>query len=326
MVVYSNILVIQTAFIGDAILASSLLETLHAQFPNAKLSILVRKGNESIYSGHPYIQEVLVWNKKEQKLKNLFSLLRSIRKNNYDCVINCHRFASSGLLTAFSGARHSAGYKQNPFSFLFNKTVSHRVTEGKHEVERYYELINDFVTEPLQEPKLYPSASDFEFVKPFQRTPYICIAPASVWYTKQWPKEKWIELIDVLPADVSISLLGAAGDKNLCDEIIQKSKHVSINNLAGQLTLLQSAALLQKAIMNYVNDSAPLHLATCMEAPVTAIFCSTVPEFGFGPRGKNARIAQVKELSCRPCGLHGHKACPLKHFDCAYKINVSSIT
>lgn len=326
MVLYSNILIIQTAFIGDAILASSVLETLHAQFPSAKLSILVRKGNESIYSNHPYLNEVLVWNKKEQKLKNLFSLLRRIRKNKYDCVINCHRFASSGLLTGFSGARHSAGYKQNPFSFLFNKTVRHSLSEGKHEVERYYELINDFVTVPLQEPKLYPSAHDYEFVKEFQLQPYICIAPASVWFTKQWPKEKWLELCAILPKNKPIYLLGAAGDTALCNAIVAEAKHTAITNLAGKLTLLQSAALQQKADMNYVNDSAPLHLASCMQAAVTAIFCSTVPEFGFGPRGKNAHIAQVKDLTCRPCGVHGHKACPLKHFDCAYKINLTTIS
>lgn len=323
---YSNILVIQTAFIGDAILASSLLEKLHQQMPSAQISLLVRKGNEAIYQHHPFLKEVLVWNKKEQKLKNLFGLLRTIRANKYDCVINCHRFASSGLLTGFSGARHTAGYKQNPFSFLFNTAVKHTIYEGKHEVDRYFELVQDFVDGPAAEPKLYPSANDLAVVENYKNSAYICIAPASVWFTKQWPKEKWIELCNALPPSYKIYLLGAPGDEVLCNSICEASTHPSITNLSGKLSLLQSAALIKDAKMNYVNDSAPLHLATCMQAPVTVIFCSTIPGFGFGPRGTNSKIAEVSNLACRPCGLHGHKACPQHHFNCALQIEVSSIT
>ena len=96
MLNYKNILLIQTAFIGDAILASSVLEKLHHFFPHAQLSILVRKGNEGLYKNHPFLKEVLIWDKQKNKKKNLFQLLIQIRKNKYDCVINCHRYASSG--------------------------------------------------------------------------------------------------------------------------------------------------------------------------------------------------------------------------------------
>ena len=75
------------------------------------------------------------------------------------------------------------------------------------------------------------------------------------------------------------------------------------------------------ATMSYVNDSAPLHIASAMNAPVTAIFCSTVPAFGFGPLRANGHVVETKEeLDCRPCGLHGHRACPKGHFKCALGI------
>lgn len=96
MVTYKKILIIQTAFIGDAILASSMVEKMHHHFANASITILVRKGNEAVYSKHPFLKETLVWNKQQQKFKNLFKLLFTIRKNKYDCVINCHRYASFG--------------------------------------------------------------------------------------------------------------------------------------------------------------------------------------------------------------------------------------
>jgi len=80
---------------------------------------------------------------------------------------------------------------------------------------------------------------------------------------------------------------------------------------------------MQNSTMNYVNDSAPLHLTSAIDAPVTAFFCSTVPEFGFTPLSKKSTIIQVNEkLNCRPCGLHGFKKCPEGHFKCGNNINV----
>ncbi len=319
--IYQNILVIQTAFIGDAILASSLLEKLHAKFPSASISILVRKGNESIYKQHPFLNETLVWNKQNNKLKNLFSLLFTIRKNKYDCVVNCHRYASSGFLTAFSGAKHSAGFKQNPFSFLFNTTVKHRFAPGLHEINRYNELLSDFCGKAVYLPKLYPSEADAKAISAFVKKNMVCIAPASVWFTKQLPVEKWVELINLIPEEKTIYLLGAANDASICEKIISFSKRKNIQHLCGQLSLLQSALLMKQAEMNYVNDSAPLHLASSQNAPVKAIFLSTSPDFGFGPLSQNSQIIEVKNLDCKPCGLHGYKACPKAHFNCAFYIH-----
>lgn len=321
MNVYRNILVIQTAFIGDAILASSVIEKLHTFFPGSKVSIVVRKGNESIYNHHPFLHEVLIWDKTQNKNKNLFGLLSRIRKNKYDCVVNCHRFASSGILTAFSGAKHKAGYKETPFSYLFDTTVRHQIGNGKHETFRYNELIEDFTDEKVFKPKLYPSAVDYEKIKHLQQAAYICMAPASVWFTKQLPKEKWIELCNKNNS-TKIYLLGGPGDKELCNEIKTTSSNSNIEVLAGELSLLQSAALMQSATMNYVNDSGPLHLASSMNAPVTAFFCSTVPAFGFGPLSDNSKVLEVKGLDCKPCNLHGFKACPKGHFKCGREMKI----
>jgi len=319
---YKNILIIQTAFIGDAILASSLIEKFHNFFPDSRVSILVRKSNESIFKQHPFLTEVLTWNKTTNKFINLIKLLFRIRKNKFDCVINCHRYASSGLLTAFSGARHTAGYKENPFGALFNVNAKHNIGDGRHETERFNDLIEDFTDRTVFKPKLYPSVKDLEFVTAYQTKEYLCMAPSSVWFTKQLPLEKWIELCDVADPLKNIFLLGAESDAAVCEKIKLNSQHPSIKILAGKLSLLQSAALMEKATMNYVNDSAPLHLTSATNAPVTAFFCSTIPKFGFGPLSSNAKIIEVEGLECRPCGLHGYKNCPLGHFKCGYLIKI----
>lgn len=319
-----KILVIQTAFIGDVVLATGLLEDLHIQYPHAQIDILVRKGNESLFHAHPFLNEVLIWYKKEHKYSNLFKVIQQIRDKQYDQVINIQRFAATGLITFLSGAKETIGFDKNPFSIFFTKRITHIFSKEEtvlHEVERNFQLIESTTHTFASKPKLYPSLVDKTAISIYTDQPYICIAPASVWFTKQFPISKWIELMQVLPKKYKIYLLGAPSDTALCKEIMDavSDRHVTI--LAGKLNFLESAALMEKAVMNYVNDSAPMHFASAVNAPVTAIYCSTIPAFGYGPLSNKSTIVEIQEaLDCRPCGIHGKKACPETHFNCAMKI------
>ena len=321
-----NILVIQTAFIGDAILGTAVLEKLHRFYPEAKIDYLVRKGNESLFQEHPFLHQLLIWDKQENKYAHLLKLLEFIKQQQYDAVINLQRFASTGFLTAFSGAKQKIGFDKNPLSFLFTKKIKHEIKKGIHEVDRNMKLIEHLTDTSKQMPKLYPSALDKFTITTYTNTKYITVSPASVWFTKQFPVHKWIDFINAIPSDYSVYLLGSKADKKVCEEIISLSENKNIISFAGKLSLLQSAALMEKAIMNYVNDSAPMHLASAMNANTCAVYCSTVPDFGFGPLAGKSVIVQTNEnLKCRPCGLHGKKACPKKHFRCAETIDVKEM-
>ncbi|HTA82518.1 MAG TPA: glycosyltransferase family 9 protein [Bacteroidia bacterium] len=321
-----KILVIQTAFIGDIILATPVIEKLHQYFPDAHIDFLLRKGNEGLLAGHPYLNKVLIWDKKTSKLSNLNQIIADVKREKYDKVINLHRFGSSGLVTLFSGAAEKIGFHKNPFAFCYTKKVRHVIGNGKHEVERNIELIADFTDNKKTNPRLYPSVKDIEQVKQYKAKPYICIAPSSVWFTKQFPKHKWIEFLDAINGRYKVYLIGAASDKELCNQIIASSRNKEIENLSGKLSFLQSASLMQDAVMNYVNDSAPMHIASAVNAPVTAVFCSTVPAFGFGPLSDKSYVVETEEnLDCRPCGLHGYKACPKGHFKCAETIKIEKL-
>lgn len=313
-------LVIQTAFIGDVVLATALIEKLHAFYPGAQIDFLVRKGNETLLTGHPYLHEVLIWDKKQNKLKNLLSLTRRIRKERYDKLINVQRFAATGLLTTFSGAKETIGFDKNPLSRFFTHRIPH-IIGNKHEIERNQTLIAAFTDAIPANPRLYPTKTEEGKVTPYKSHPYITISPASVWFTKQYPKEKWVSFIEKLPGRLTVYLLGAPSDKDLCQHIQTHTPGNNTIDLSGQLSFLQSAALQKDALMNYVNDSAPMHFASAVNAPVTAVYCSTIPAFGFGPLSDVSHIVEIPEpLDCRPCGLHGYKACPRGHFNCAYKI------
>ncbi len=319
-----QILVIQTAFIGDVVLATSLLETLHLGLPDAKIDIAVRKGNETLFAEHPFLRNVLIWDKKGGKYKSLVKLLQHIRRQRYDHVINLQRYGATGLLTAFSWAGNTAGFDKNPLSFLFSRRYPHRFEEGIHETDRNYLLAGGITDAALQKPKLYPREADYRSISHLQKTPYYCIAPTSVWFTKQFPPEQWSRLIDLLSSQHPVYLLGSPADKAIAEKLAGNHDHVV--NLCGKLSFLESAALMQGARMNYVNDSAPMHLCSAVNAPVCAVYCSTIPEFGYGPLSDRSFVIQTTEaLPCRPCGIHGHKACPEGHFRCATSIDTSRI-
>ena len=154
----------------------------------------------------------------------------------------------------------------------------------------------------LPEVGIYP-----EYI--YQAEKYITIAPASVWFTKQFPLTAWVSFISELKFEGPIYILGGASDKALGDKIMNEvisidskafnatsttstnlTASTKIINLSGELGFLASAALQQKAVLNYVNDSAPMHFCSAVNAPVVAVYCSTIPAFGFGPLSTNSFI------------------------------------
>lgn len=322
----NKFLIIQTAFIGDVILTTPLIEQLYESYSNCQIDVLVRKGNENLLTGHPKINRLYVLDKSQHKYRNVFRMVKILRKTKYQRVINLQRFFTTGLISLFLRAHEKAGFRKNPFSFAYKIKASHEIGNGRHEVARNLDLIRDIVDADLKRPVLYPTHKDYERVKEYIQQPYICIAPTSVWYTKQYPADKWVDFIQNLSSDLNIYLLGGPGDAEACQVIADRVSQKRIFNLAGTFSLKQTAALMKNSRMNYVNDSAPLHLASAMNAPVTAIFCSTVPQFGFYPLSDHSVIVETTEkLDCRPCGLHGYRQCPLGHFNCAHTIQTHQL-
>jgi heptosyltransferase-2 len=324
------VLLIQTAFIGDVILATALLEHLHQTEPDTPVDFLVRKGNEGLVQNHPHVRNVLVWDKKKAKYRGLWQLLKQIRQTKYERVITLQRFASTGFLTAFSGALQRIGFDKNPFCSRFTMAIPHLIGAGIHEVSRNLHLLDPAYEGPLTPPRLYPSAADeaaaAQVAGLAEDKPYICIAPTSVWFTKQFPEEQWLKLLAALPPRYTVFLLGGPPDVAACQQLLERSNRPHVYNTAGKLSFLASAALMRGAVLNYVNDSAPMHLCSAVGAPTCAVYCSTVPYFGFGPLSPFARVVMLEEeLACQPCGLHGHRKCPLNHFHCAHGIQTSQL-
>ena len=91
-----------------------------------------------------------------------------------------------------------------------------------------------------------------------------------------------------------------------------------VHNLCGKVSMIDSIAIMRDARMNYVLDSAPLHMCSAVDARVTALFLSTSPSYGFSPLSSDFKIRETQlDLACKPCGIHGKKKCPEGHFKCS---------
>lgn len=332
-----TILIIQTAFIGDTILASHFARAVKEHFPHSRIHFFLRKGNESIIQGLPTVEKTWIWDKKGGKTRNLFRLIKELRKIDFDMVFNLHRHFNSGLVTAMMKSPLKVGFRQNPLSFFYthkiNHLIPHKTPQGHywHEVQRNLQLLREvspevFIDDNAKKyrPELPLLASHHEKIKSLEEGDYFVLAPASVWFTKAWSESKYALLTKELSQKGRVYFIGSPQDKDLCERIRANTPHTF--NLCGELGLLESAALMQKAKRVFVNDSAPLHLASAVNARTTAIFCSTVQEFGYTPLAEDSVTVDLgRPLSCRPCGLHGYKACPLSHFKCSEEISVESV-
>src|SRR5213592_2860856 len=145
------------------------------------------------------------------------------------------------------------------------------------------------------------------------------------WGSKRWPYYR--ELAERLAASVGILVVGGPEDAGLAAEIteaVARSGGQAVSG-CGRLGVRQSAEAIRRAAVLVTNDSAPLHFAPAVDTPTVAIFGSTVPSFGFGPRGPRDRVVQVGGLACRPCSAHGPPSCPLGHHLCMKSLSVQDV-
>jgi len=330
-----NILVVQTAFLGDVILTLPLVQVAKKVYPDAHVDFIAIPRTAPVLRNHPAIREVIEFDKREKDagIGGLVRLARRLREKHYDVALVPHRSLRSALLVRFAGIPARVGFDRSAGRWFLTSVVPHR--GNLHEVERNLKLLDALGTtwRGKELPSLYPSSLDKKAVDEVLRALKIpdpslaAVAPGTVWNTKRWPKERYAELVGRFAGDgISVVLVGGPEDRDLCEEILREgSPNARVHNVAGRFTLLQSAELLRRARFLVCNDSAPLHLAVAMRTPVVAIFGATIPEFGFAPYGERDVVVQTNGLACRPCSIHGGDRCPIETFVCMRNIASNSV-
>lgn len=316
-----EVLVVQTAFLGDVILTTGLLTRLAAT--HGPVDVVVTPAAAALLETHPAVRRTWIYDKRgaDGGMAGLLRLAWELRGGRYRTVYLPHRSLRSAMLARLAGIPERIGFGGSPGAWSYTRRIQRPVTG--HEAERILALAAppDGTAAELSLGLLeqdHRLAADWLAARDIADG-FVALAPGSIWGTKRWPYYR--ELAAALPGPVVI--VGGPEDRALAEQIAtgRKSVHVA----AGELPLRASAALLARAGVLVTNDSAPLHLATAVGTRVVSIFGPTVPAFGFGPRGKRDRIVEHGNLPCRPCSSHGPQVCPLGHHRCMKEIAMGRV-
>jgi heptosyltransferase-2 len=330
-----NIVVVQTAFIGDVLLTLPLIQAAQNVYKGAKVDVVVTPRSRELFVGHPVVREAISFDKRgaDRGLRGLFRLAKLLKSRSYDLALIPHRSLRSAALAWVAGVPIRIGFERSAGRILLTKTVTYR--QERHEIDRNLSLLNALEVEkpPRESLRLFPSEGDrkkvdrllmeFEVGAPENM---VAMAPGTVWNTKRWLKERFASLaVNFDEAGLEVVLIGGREDESLCSEIRTLSGSSHVHNTAGMLSLLQSAELIRRCKVLICNDSAPMHLAATVGTPVVALFGATIPGFGFGPSGPLDVVVETLGLTCRPCSIHGGETCPIKTFDCMRNISYDRV-
>lgn len=316
-----KILVLRFSSIGDIVLTTPVIRTLKKQL-GAEVHFLTKQRFVEILTPNPYIDRVIGFNREVNEV------LPALKQEKYDYIIDLHRNLRSLRVKLALGRRSFSFPKLNWKKWLLVRFKIDKLPRI-HIVDRYFETVRplgvnndgaglDHFIPSAQEvrledwsPILHPQA-------------YIALVLGATHATKRLPTDKLQELCKHIPYPVA--LLGGP-DEAQTGTILEAP---GIINLAGKLSLHQSASVIQQAKLIITHDTGLMHMAAALQKPIISIWGNTVPEFGMFPyfplnfNGKN-RVFEIKNLPCRPCSKIGYAKCPQGHFKCMREQPIDSI-
>ncbi|MBU1039563.1 MAG: lipopolysaccharide heptosyltransferase II [Proteobacteria bacterium] len=332
----------QTAFLGDAVLTLPLIQDVKARFPEAEVHLFVRAGVEGLFSAQRELTSVRPFAKRgaQKGLCAATSLGRELAREGFDLWISPHTSLRSALVAKSVGARVRIGYSRPWWNHLAYTHLVDRRFDQLHEIERLMQLALPLASESVAPaesvppvapkprldlpPQAVSRAAEIYAALPTDAAPgtkprpILGIHPGSTWPTKCWPEDYFADIARrALAAGAVVLLFAGPGEEALAGRIARAAQDSTgrLKNLAGQLDIPALAAALGRLDACLTNDSGPMHLAWVQDTPLVALFGPTTRQLGFFPRGENSRVLE-QSMDCRPCGLHGHKACPQKHHQC----------
>ena len=280
-----------------------------------------------VLANNPNINKIVLFDKRKNKLLAFIKTLIALKKNSYDVAITPHSSVTTVLLLKYAGIKIRIGFDR----WSASKYLTHKVPhpDGIHKTLKNLGLLSLVTSKSFpNQTELFPSSISFSKAEELlvelksSNKRIIAIAPGSVWFTKKWPTEYYKLLSQLLVENnFGVVLIGSKDERDICKQVMPDNNGI---NLAGELTLLESAAVISKSDLMICNDSGALHIANAMQTDVFAFFGPTIQSIGYFPFRKNDFVFE-KDMNCRPCGSHGGNTCPLKHHECMKEITPQQV-
>ena len=316
-----KILIVAPAWLGDMIMAHSLVQVLKERFADARFDVLAPKSTLTITELMPeFTRRILMPDTHGQfSLKKRWQLGRELKKENYDLAYVLPNTWKAALVPLMARIPCRVGWFGESRYGLLTRYLKGPERYPKM-VQRYVALgflEGDFKTDsefPL--PKMtIPSALRDQTVQKFNlnlaRPNILLSLGAAFGPAKRWPIEYFIEVAQYfVNKGVDVWVIGGPQEVELAQSL--EKEVPGIKNFAGKTTLLEMAALIDLSAKVLSNDSGPMHVAAALNKPMIAIFGSSSALFT-PPLSKSAQVLERLDLDCRPCF---QRECPLKHLHC----------
>lgn len=322
---YKNILIIKPSALGDIVMVLPAVSALRSSFPDAKLSWLIRPEFAPLVENHPYVDEVVIFDRKllrrawrnGRALGALVSLIKKLRSEKYDAVIDLQGLFRTGVLGWLSGCKNIYGMSDSRefAGFFYTETID-RGADKVHIVDHYLKTVAAAGAD-IEEPDfLLPvDKKAIESVKKLlndinaDADKMVVFIPCSAHEGKNWPIENFAALAQRIAeaTGFSIAAIGTGSQRGVVEKLAKITK-AKVINLAGRTSLAELVALLKMARLVVSNDTGPGHVAGALGRPMVMLFGRTNP----------ARLCPYKRTDCvvaaepwdRPEGIN---SCDPKH-------------
>jgi len=298
-----NILFISLSCVGDAVMTTPVIESLHQSFPDARFDIVGDSRSSALFRNCPYLGDIL--NKDKSKfLRGGPALLKVLWHSSYDLIVDVR---TDGFAYLLRGRKRYTKWGAN--------------TYGKHCVEELMGVVRkshgDNAIPPTHiwlDPESERYAKDVLSALPGGS--WLAFAPGvGGAETKLWPAHKYAELADSLKDLFSGVILDGGPNEKHFTEAVAKRLTLPYVDMAGKTDLLQAAALIKRASMFVGSDSGMGHVASAVSTPTLSFFSNDEPErcLPWGNKAvwlkgelQDARNISVKEaeLKIRQCLLN----------------------
>ncbi|MEO6693762.1 MAG: glycosyltransferase family 9 protein [Ignavibacteria bacterium] len=302
-----KILVIKFGGIGDILLTTPVLPNLKHYFPDSEIYFLTLRHSRDILIDNPYLTRAFTYDPGEDKS---WCLIKNIRKQNYDLVIDLFGNPRTALITFLSRAKFRFGFKFRGRDYAYNIKVMGR--GGKvHNVDFNLDALRALDI-PVISKKLYlpmnivheEFANEYIKINNLDSKKIIGISKTGGWESKRYKVNDYIELINNLNElyDVNFILIwGNEKEKENCEYI--QSKIAKGNAfIIPDSPIRYLGAIIKKCDLVIGNDSGPLHIAVAVGVPTLGIYGPTNPSLQ-GPYGENNLSVVNEKLDCLYCNL-----------------------
>lgn len=300
-----RVLFIRTDRLGETLLNLPAVAAITAALPDASVSLLVHPDLQPLLAGLPGVSEVLADQAGGSWWHRAWRLSRRLSGRRFDAAIvsNPKKELHAAVWLARIPVR--VGYDRKWGGLLTHRIPDRKTLGDRHEVEYNFDLVRALDLPVQILPWRFPSLSH-EQAELFRLPELAGLRPSDLLVAvhpftsnpaKQWPPERFRELIGRLAQTTRVVVIGGAAERERAAAVVPERGAI---DAVGRLSLRQSAALLQRARLLISNDSGPVHLAAAVGTPVLALFGAAHGPAGpgrWGPWGEGHTVLAKPRLN-----------------------------